>query len=143
MTHKTKTLPLLIGLLMVYTTPFAQKTNFNINGYPFISDTSFYNYGVVIRCARYSKTAEEIPAALCCHYAEQPQPTQDNYYYTGSNWTCPPLKNARGTTEHGILSQNCSIEIPQLQSLSSYAHQQLTLSQMVDFCQQMKPSRIH
>ena len=142
----TKRLTVAFTLLLALSTRLvtAQVTPFNVGGYAFLLDTSFYASTVVIRCPSYVRTAEELPAALCCHYSTRASSSADAYYFSGQNWTCPVLTNSvTGKAEHGVLSQNCHTETSALKSLSSYANQQSTLRKMADFCQQMKPSLTH
>ena len=117
-------LALTLLLTSITTVSIAQQTSFKLNGTPFIADTSFYQFGNVIRCTK-KNILEEMPAAMCCHYTNQ---SPKSYYYTGENYTCPRING-----QIGSLSYHCIMKKQQLRSVNNYAQAQLTIQSMIKF----------
>ena len=120
------------AMLMVFTlslfniNTLATTQPFTMEHVKFQLDNAFYQYGTVIRCEHYTAGAEEVPAAICCHYNN----SVDKFYFTGSEWTCPKIQNAIGE-----LSYNC--DTSNLSSANSKDYMNTdTTAQMVSFCKQ-------
>ena len=103
---------------------------FQLGNVKFKTDNQFYQFANVIRCASYKKNTEEVPAAICCHYAKI---RTDKFYFTGSNWTCPKEQG-----QPGLLSQNCDTsELSNTQTAKDYDSVNTPVS-MIHFCTKMQ-----